>query len=669
MKKVLITVLGIAFISTQSTFVALAKGYNPIDFYKVFSTDSNINSFGNSIYNWSIYMPSDAVVSKNAKASGLSMYTNSYKTNVSVEVLKNVDNLSLEEIYANELGSNNDAPIEGDNSYICSSRIAKDPKNNKYISISMVTPESTDYKVNDDKNADEAGVFSQQRIYLGKNNGINYIYAVSIAMDLSYYKQHTGLFNKMADSFRTSFNANNPNVKDLADQVTTYRKVNSKIYGWEIELAPYWKASGVQNSTSQFFYPLYSDQEIGISSDISSEDDFDDAADTLDTANIVDTSDSDNQASEFQTQNQEQQSAEQSIDQSVYQQSQDNSTANWIKDSLNISVISSSPKSESFEKWADKEIRAIETNFNEELFTIITPPKDIKAKNVKGKKLVFKVNQTSQDSIVEGIVLLQGYGYRYMATLKMKESKYNEPGGKKTFDRMLGSFRLINSKNKFINDLASPQQILDYEAKKGYSMKKYALKILSTNSWTKEMDINNMRLDTDDGLFDGIDDSSSSESLSLNHQRSGAALDITADLLFDPFDQAISDYLSKELSKQDISSNVLDIKVRKMQIGNVSVYKIEETYNLHNMEELTKKDAKKPYNYSNLKNSYTYLFKQGNDFYTMVFSIPYINASYGNTELIKSLWQSVIVNGVKIGSQEDKWELVSDLSKYKKVTK
>jgi len=186
-----------------------------IDFYKVFSrSEENIDMIGNNIYNWSIYLPSDAIIDKNPKATMFNMSTSSFKGNVIINVYKNIHNLTLEQIYAASLSKTPSNPSYDYYSYDykCSAKIQTDTHNNRYILITSITPEYSNYGPSE--NEEEQGTYSEERTYLGKNNDINYIYKVNISMDLAFYKQHQNLFNKLADSFKTTFDSKNPNIKN-----------------------------------------------------------------------------------------------------------------------------------------------------------------------------------------------------------------------------------------------------------------------------------------------------------------------------------------------------------------------------------------------------------------------------------------------------------------------
>ena len=107
----------------------------------------------------------------------------------------------------------------------------------------------------------------------------------------------------------------------------------------------------------------------------------------------------------------------------------------------------------------------------------------------------------------------------------------------------------------------------------------------------------------------------------------------------------------------------MDLTVSKSQVGDITVYKLVENYNTVNMEELSAKDARKIYEYSNLNNDCWYIFKVGDDLYSIDFSIPLINSSSENMKEIEKVWEKVVVNDINLGSQTIRWQAV-DLTKY-----
>lgn len=129
----------VAFVLTSSIFALAQEDSGVIDFYTVFSKDDvNKNRVGNSVYNWSIYMPQDAYINKDPKGSYFSMSSNSYKANINVEAILNKEGYtSLDEIllYGQDL-------ISGyySGSKLYSLKKGKDKQGQEYIEATSVIP-------------------------------------------------------------------------------------------------------------------------------------------------------------------------------------------------------------------------------------------------------------------------------------------------------------------------------------------------------------------------------------------------------------------------------------------------------------------------------------------------------------------------------------------------
>lgn len=656
MRRTIIFILILSLVLTFSmgSFSYAGSNSGKIDFYKVFSkNDENIDKIGNRIYNWSIYLPSDAVINKDPKATSFDMYTNSFKTNVTINVVRNARNLTLEEIFARMMESTGYGLSQYDNSYMCSAGIHQSMDKNKYIMVSSIEPESYLYKTTNED--EENGTYREQRIYLGKSNNVDYIYTVTISMDFQYYRHHTSMFSKIADSFKTTFDANNPNIKDLSDLVTTYRFFENRIYGWKIELAPYWKLEGSETAIAQTFSPLYSDEEIGSSFEGEDTEMPEDSTDP----------DKDNtpESESTQTDESEQDNSNQANTSNADAASQTSAKSNKITDSLNVSVLSSISPYHTFDEWVGSITRTIQSNYNPKLYTILVEPQKVDIPGGRGRLMVFRIKNANSGSMIQGLLLAQGNGYRYKVELNMAESKYNEKEGKATFDRMLKSFRLTQTKSKYVKEFLPLELVYDVSAPKTIYMEKYDLKIVADNSWSDYFD-----LFSDYSYYNSYDsyydpETTSSESFSLNHYSSGAVLSVSADLSSEPIEQTLGSLLEGELSSQDILSGILDIRGFKAQSGETTVYKITRNYNLEKIEGLS--DSKKVYDYSDLEDTYTYIIKSGEEIYYINLSIPLINTSPENIKMLNSIWQNTYLNKVKIGVKASNWEAVN-LDKFVK---
>ena len=640
-----------------------------IDFYKAFAkSDKNIDMIGNRIYNWSIYLPSDAVIDKTPKATTFNMNTSSYKGNVIINVYKNIHNLSLEQIYAASLSKNASDPYYDYYSYDykCSARIQTDNRNNRYISITSVTPE---YSYYGPSNTDEEkGTYSEERTYIGKNNDVNYIYKVIISMDLPFYKQHQNLFYKLADSFRTSFDSSNPNIKDLSDLATSYRTFESKIYGWKIELAPYWKLQNQETATTVMFKPLYSSEEIGSksqsvdkSANSENNNNSDPSTPPNDTENTQtqnneeteqnkDTTDVNNDTTTSEQLTTETQTAE--ADQTAA-----DSKVEKITDSLVVSFVSSVPTNESFSAWTQKEFYTIRSKYNKALFSEYDVDQALIGYNPNKEIIVYKTKDNSRDVFTEGIMLFQGNGYRYKVTLRMSDSKFNETAGKNSFYRMLRSFSLTNKKSSFVKEVLPSETFLDPDSPKVISLKNFYLKISADNNWIEPFDIGEGQLE-DYGYYselDSSDEDNSTEQLTVNHSASGAILSINASITDQTDDDWKTSYVDNQYSSTD---PILNRQVFFSDYQDVLVCKVIEKYDINKMEEESKADTRKYYNYKTLLNTYTYMLKSGKEEYRLVFTLPVLNSSEENEKLIEEFWGKVLVNNVDLGNGIKNWSSV-----------
>lgn len=609
-----------------------------IDFFKVFSKDDeNIDRIGSRIYNWSIYLPSAAEIFKNSKATDFNMSISNSDTEVSVQVLKNINDLTLEEIYALlttavDGGSFSSHTWKYDMDHVCSARIERDKYNNRFIIITSVIPAEDLPTGPDYENDDFKGTYLEQRIYLGENNGIKYIYLVDISIDLEFYTQHKALFLKIANSFRTAFDEKNPNLKDLSDQVTAYRKYCNRMYGWEIELAPYWKSQGIENAKQQVFIPLYSDKELGSG---------DSAAGAAESAGSAEGNPSDQGESR-------------------------------VKEFLRVTVVSSIPQGETFEEWVGQEIRNKQLNYKETLYEQLGALQELRISNAKGKLLISRIRNNSKYNMIEGLLFVEGNGYRYQVVLCIKESKYIEKEGNETFYRMIKSFQLCDAKSKYIGDFWAPESVYDYNGSKGVSMKKYSLKTVTGNSWINPEGMWEGMIDDEHEEYGdlprsgfGLSYFSNYESLDLTEVKSGAELSIAGVLTSRPFDEIMKDLLrALSLAEPEKSEGQISkVSVHKAKVNNdITVYRIIENHNIANMELLSKKDGKKFFNYDDLTDTYMYIFKVGDDLYFLEFSIPLINTSQSNIEKLREVWQEVTVDDINVGRLATKWDAV-DTSK------
>ncbi|MGE5328203.1 MAG: hypothetical protein ACM3KR_01690 [Deltaproteobacteria bacterium] len=662
-KKLLgLTLIILMIFSMTINSITFAKNDSgKIDFFKAFSKSAeNIDMIGNKIYNWSIYLPSDAVIDKNPKATSFNMNTNSFKANVSVNIYKNIHNLTIEQIYAASLLKNSSDPYYDYYSYDykCSAKIQSDKQNNRYISITSIIPEYSAYgSVNSDE---EKGTYTEERTYIGKSNDINYIYKVNISMDLSFYKQHQNLFYKLADSFKTSFDSKNLNIKDLSDLATSYRTFDSKIYGWKIELAPYWKLQNQETATTVKFKPLYSLEEIG-----SKTDDADESAESEDTDNadsITDANDEEaeqaqspegTQSSDSEASDQPDAEAPSSEQVSTSDQQAADSKVEKITDFLAVSFVSSVPANETFTAWAEKEFKAIRSSYNKSFFSEYTTTQESIGYGPNRKAIVYKIKNSNRNTFTEAIMLVQGNDYRYRITLRMKDSTFNDAVGRESFCRMLKSFSLTNKKSSFIKQVVPVESVLKPDSPKTIALKNFNIKIATNNSWVEPFDIYEGQLDDYSYGYESeySEEDASTEVLTVNNPSSLISLSLNAGIIDQPVDAWQKAYSDLYMSSDPVIKREGSFAAYK----GILAYKFIEKYDIKKMEEISSSDKRKLYNYKTLLNTYSYLIRSGQEEYKLTFTVPVLNTSEENEKIIESLWKKVIVNKVDIGNGINNW--------------
>lgn len=647
-----------------------------IDFYKAFSkSEENIDMIGNRIYNWSIYLPSDAVIDKNPKATTFNMNSSSFKTNVSINVYKNIHNLSLEQIYAASVSKNSyDYYDYYSYDYKCSANIQTNKQGNRYILLTSIAPEYSSFGTSTSDAEEEKGTYNEERTYLGKSNDINYIYKMNISTDLPFFKQHKNLFNKLADSFKTTFDSKNPNIKDLSDLATSYRPFESKIYGWKIELAPYWKLQNQETSTTVSFKPLYSTEEIGLNSDSAAPSENTEGTGSIEVSTGADKNNTE-QASENR-QNQISDSGEESAasnnDSDTSEQESDgipsegqipgdeeklsNSKVEKITDFLSVSFVSSVPANETFSEWVEKEFDAIRSGYNKSLFSEYGVSPDSIGHDANKKLIMYKIKNSSRDTFTEGIMLAEGNGYRYRIMLRMKDSKFSGGTGRESFYRMLRSFTLIDKKSSFVNEVIPAEAILNPNSPKTISLKNFNIKIDADNNWIEPFDIYEGQLEDYSYGYDSEyypqEEDTSTEQLNVNHPASSTSLSLNAGITDQSDDDWKKAFTDSQCPPEDPA---LNREAWSANYKNIPVYKLIEKYDIREMEVQSAGDKRKFYNYKTLEDTYTYIFKSGGEEYRLVFTIPVINTSEETEKMVEELWKKVIVNKVNLGAEVKDW--------------
>lgn len=589
LKKVLI--FSLMFVFLLSSFAAYAQDDDGvIDFYTVFSKDDvSKNRVGNSVYNWSIYMPQDAYINKDPKGSYFSMTSNSYKSNISVEAILNKEGYSsLDDILA--YGDDILNSYYGTNSKIYSLQKGKDKKNQEYIEMTSVYTDSFYVFIDEEESS---GTYNLTRIYLSNNKKYNYIYRLTISMDLNFYKDHKNLLYKIADSFEVNFNSKNPNIKDLADNVTSWRVHKNTSYGWQIELPPYWKTTDIYNleynSSTQSFAPLYTDEEMGLT----------------------------------------QQEKSQDVVTSVQQQQQQEPS-----EYLSVSYVANSPMD--FNKWVDYEIKDIDL-YNKLLYKV-NSVKNITIAGAKAKLYELYIQKTLKKRFIEKRLYVDWNNNKYIVRLYVEESKYNKD--KQKYDRIINSFKPNQAQSKYLSSIIWKGNISSSDSKRLIKLSKTPFEMSVAKSYRtnipyyygyyNEMLIYSKTFPLDTGISDA-------ENIVL-YNGLYSMLNITGSINVDPLEKIIKNSMQYWVESNEYKSKTVTMNLQKYSDKDISVYKFSYLYDINKLSELAKENPNRDYNFSTLQNRILYMIKYKQYYYTIDFSVPVL---YWNDYIINDFLNSV----------------------------
>lgn len=616
MKKNIILIFTLLSFLLSSSLVFAQDDDGVIDFYNVFSKeDVNKTRVGNSIYNWSIYMPNDAQIDKNPKGNYFNMVSNSYKSNISINTIPNSQGFnSLDEIIA--FGQNLLTGYYG-SSKLYSFKKGKDAKNQEYIEITNVYTDNFYIFVDEEESK---GYFNLSRLYLSNNKKYNYIYRINISMDLSFYNEHQSLLYKIADSFEMNFDSNNPNIKDLADNVTNWRVHRNTSYGWEIELAPYWKSTDIYNfdynSSTQVFAPLYSDEEI---------------------SGKENTTDSSVTSSEI------------------------TESPNTLDESLSVSIVTNSKYD--FEKWVEDE-KSSYSEYNPSLYKIVSV-KDFSYKNGKAKIIEANIQRTANKLFIEKKLLVDINQTKYVVQLDVVKNKYDK--NKQIYDRMLASFKTIDKKSKYLDQILSSNDVNIPEPYYTVKLKKYPFEIKLLKWWRGEQ-----------GYYDTyyydfyakysfrtiMQDASNSEFLNLFDNN--RILNINASLNMDSFDNIVKNYLQPILEGSEYKGNLMDLQINKFSNNYITLYRIETNYNIKKLQEISSGNPERDYDFRKLGNTIVYLMKYKNYYYVITASSPILYWTSDFKKEIEDAFKTVKLENIDFSKFKFNWTKENP-EKYKKA--
>ncbi|ABP67886.1 hypothetical protein Csac_2308 [Caldicellulosiruptor saccharolyticus DSM 8903] len=616
LKRFLIASLLVTFlISLVAPFSFAQDDDGVIDFYTVFSKDDvNKNRVGNSIYNWSIYMPQDAYINKDPKGSYFSMSSSSYKANISVEAILNKEGFSsLDEIllYGSDIINN-----YGSVSKIYSLKKGKDKNGQEYIEITSVYTDSFYVFVDEEESS---GTFNFTRIYLSKNKKYNYIYRLTISMDLNFYTEHKNLLYKIADSFELQFDSKNPNIKDLADNVTSWRVHKNTSYGWQIDLPPYWKSTDIYNleynSSTQSFAPLYTDEEMGLNT-------------------------------------QKQQDVVTTPPQGEQQE---------YDEYLSVSFVANS--NVSFDKWVELEMKNVEL-YNKSLCKIISS-KTLNINGAKAKLFELNIRKSLQKNFVEKRMYVDFNNNKYFVKLYVKEDKYNKD--KQKYDRIINSFKPIPAKSKYLDSILWTGDLKPQSTSKTVKLSKAPFEMNISKDYKTNIPyyyysyytqvINATALPISQGISDV-------ETITL-YNTPYSTLTINGGINLDPAEKIIKNAMQAWVESNEYKSKTVDMSLQKYSTGELTIYKFTYVYNLSKLPNLAKGNPNRDFNFLSLQNRVIYMIKYKQYYYTIDLSVPVL---YWNNITLDNFVKSI--NTIKIDkvnfSKLNMKFVNEDLEKFKK---
>lgn len=601
-----LVILSIIFLITSfPSYAASIKDDGTVDLYEAFSSqkDRMKTEVGSRIFKWSMHLPDDAVVYKSDRANYFNMYTENYKTSVSLEVIKNQQKYTLEDILYSRQSSN-----LGLYSYWYYSQkeftfnIEEDPLGERFIRIVKTDPYYDYYLV--DSVAEEFSSYIENRIYI-KND---YIYSLEILMDGKYYRENPEMFDKLVSSFRLSYDENNPYIKELSDSVSVPREYQNTSYGWKITVNPYWKEEGVSNARVQHFSAVYSHEEIYGEKETTSED-----------------TTSFNHYMPFQ-------------------------------EGITVSLVSSASSTDTSEKWGKEELNKLSLNYNEKVYEVLEA-QETQLGNNKAYRVKVKYYTTPNNPYIVDTLYVVGNGYKYRVTANISDKKYKEPKTKEAFETMLKSFRLTNQKSKYLGKILDPTNLMNWDEVKEIKTNKYNFKTTLTKKWHTYDNFYS-------GGYGAVDSYSTfyyyppmgnQESVSAYQTDNNMNLVMRAGLDTRDIDSIIRDYVTLLLDNDEARIGLADIKVASTTVGDVKIYKISTEYDINALNQFAKEDETKYYDYNSLTNQYTYILKIGNDLYHQTVMIPLANTTPYTKREMEKVWENTQVLDVNYSQKITNW--------------
>lgn len=606
MRKLIALMVCIFILSGAIAPLAYAED-GRIDLYEVFSNkvDQAKTEVGSRIYKWSMHLPDDAVIYKSEQVNIFSMSTNSYQAAVALEVNKNKDNQTLEEILYNMQNQSKLGYywLWGDKEFQVD--ITSDQWGQRYIRIIKAGGYYDYYLM--DKAAEEFREYIENRIYIANN----YIYNLTISMNGEFYRQHEEMFSKLASSFRLEFDEKNPFIKELSDSVSVKREFINTSYGWKLVLSPYWKMEGTPNARIQSFRPVYSDEEM------------------------------------YQT--------EQLLEESA--------TGFKIPEGITVSLIGSSTTSETAEQWALKDIEKMKNNYNDKIFDILSS-KTSTQNGMQVYDFEVRFNTVTKKPYIMHNLYAIGNGYKYLVTALMMEDKYLDSAKKGSFENMLKSFKLDKTAlSKYLGKITQAETIINFDAPKELKMKKYDFTANVTRNWSLDSLATEMY---EEGYYDDYmyneyggpysESVSNNEVLSAFEPQSNIRLNMSAGLNSNNMEEIMSQKAETLLKDDEVRLGLAKVGIWSADYNGAVIYKVSKEYDPEAISSFVEEDATKMYSFDVLKNEYEYIIKVGQDTYVQNVTVPVSNMSSSNLEKIRSIWNNTLVNKVSYSKADIKWK-------------
>jgi len=576
-----------------------------IDLYEVFSNkaDKMKTEVGSRIYKWSMYLPDDAVIYKSDRANYFNMSTTSYQSSIDLEVTKNADELTLEEMLYK---MQNNARIDqywrwGDKEF--SVNIATDALGQRYIRI--IKAESFyDYYMVDDA-VEEFRDYIENRIYIHNN----YIYNLTVRMAGEFYMQHEEMFDKLLSSFRLSFDESNPYIKELSDTVSSTREYKNTSYGWTIQISPYWKLENIPNARHQRFCPVYTDEELSGNNKINNK----------------------------------------------------NEEEYKIPEGITVSLISSAERGDSTSKWVEKELHMLQNNHNSSVYEILRN-QDGSRSGMDARHLVIRYKTITEKPYVVHNLYVIGNGYKYLLSATMDEAKYDDSSKRSSFENMINSFRL-DSKNlsKYLGKIIAAESLIDLNALKELKVKKYdfstkvpkSFDISGSNQMYDTMYYNNLYDIYYEQMY--MENTGNNQFVTAFEPSSNMFINMSAGLNTSEMSQIISNRMEEYSNDNEVNIKLANVKIQSAKYNGAELYRIEKEYDLNAIKTFVDNDTTKVYDLEKLRNKYEYIVKIGQDVFIQSVYLPVANTTPFNKLKINDIWKNTLINKVNYSIQNIIW--------------